>query len=119
MWTGVGMTHVTLVDSRGGRCRLRAAGEFDRDNCDEFPAAVRVALAGYCREIVLDLAEVTFVDAGVVSSLLACRRSAAQHGCRLRVVNEVGVVARVLELTGARAELEGIPELSPPPAGRR
>jgi hypothetical protein len=50
------MTRVTLVESRGGRCRLRAVGEFDRDDCDQFPAAVRVALAGYCSAILVDLA---------------------------------------------------------------
>ena len=116
---GFGMTRVTLVESRGGRCRLRAAGEFDRDSCDQFGAAVRVALAGFCREIVVDLAEVTFVDARTVRTLLACHRSAGDHGCDLCVVNATGVVARVLELTGARTELSGVAELSPPPAGRR
>jgi anti-anti-sigma factor len=114
------MTSVTLVESRGGRCRLRATGEFDRDNCDQFPAAVRVALAGYCGDIVLDLAGVTFIDAATVRALLSCREAAAAHGCDLWVLNETGVPARVLEMTGARARLAGIAELSPTsPGGRR
>jgi len=99
------MTRVTLVESRGGRCRLRAVGEFDRDTCDQFGAATRVALAGHCHEIVVDLAEVTFVDAATVGALLACHDSAAMHGCDLCVVNESGVAARVLEIAGARGRL--------------
>ena len=99
------MTRVTLTESRGGWCRLRAVGEFDRDTCDQFRAATRVALAGRCREIVVDLAEVTFVDAATVGALLACREAAATHGCDLCVVNESGVAARVLEIAGARSKL--------------
>jgi anti-anti-sigma factor len=94
------MTRVTLAESRGGRCRLRAVGEFDRDNCDQFAAATRVALAGRCHEIVIDLAETTFVDAATVGALLACRSNAAAHGCGLSIVNEWGVVSRVLSILG-------------------
>jgi anti-anti-sigma factor len=94
------MTRVTLVDSRGGWCRLRAVGEFDRDDCGQFAAATRVALAGYCREVVVDLAEVTFVDAATVGALLACRASSVASGCDFRIANARGVVARVLEIAG-------------------
>jgi anti-anti-sigma factor len=112
------MTSVTLEESRGGRCRLRATGEFDRDNCDQFPAAVRVALAGYCRDIVVDLAEVTFIDAATVRALLACREAAVAHGCDLWVLNETGVVAAVLEIAGAWAGLAGTAEFTRPAARR-
>ncbi|HEY0534557.1 MAG TPA: STAS domain-containing protein [Actinoplanes sp.] len=109
------MTRVTLAEFRSGRCRLRAVGEFDRDCCDQFEAATRVALACYCREIVVDLAEVTFVDAATVGALLACHESAATHGCDLWIVNDSGVAARVLEISGARHRL-----LSPSsPAGQQ
>jgi anti-anti-sigma factor len=109
------MTRVTLEESRVGRCRLRAVGEFDRDSCDQFRAATRVALAGHCREIVVDLAEVTFVDAATVSALLACHETAAAHGCDLYVINEWGVAARVLEIAGARTRLAATHQ----PAARR
>jgi len=99
------MTRVTLVESRGGRCRLRAVGEFDRDNCDQFGAATRVALSAYCAELVVDLAEATFVDAATTRALLECYEHAATYGCQLRIVNTSGVVARVLELCDARRAL--------------
>ena len=79
--------------------RLRAYGQFDRDNCDLIPATVAEAVATGHTTIVLDLAEVTFIDAATVTALAVAADLAATAGATLYVDNAAASVARVLTIT--------------------
>src|SRR3954447_3443287 len=96
---------VRPIVSHDRRCRLRARGEFDRDNCFLLIEAVLAALPGGPVSITIDVREVTFADAAVISALLYCRDLAADVSCALRVVNPVGVLAHILDVTGMWPEL--------------
>jgi anti-anti-sigma factor len=71
-------------------------GEFDLAAHD----ALRAALAdhGSAKAIVIDLTQVSFIDAATVGLLLEAHAAATGLGCTLRVVGAVGVVHRVLEI---------------------
>jgi anti-anti-sigma factor len=48
-------------------------------------------------------ADVTFMDCAAVGVLIMVRANAARTGCRMRLVNGVGTVARLLDLTDTGA----------------
>ena len=80
---------------------VRLSGEFDMGGCDQFDAAVRMLGADGLRKIVIDLAELTFIDSSGIRSLLDTKRRAEEQGLDLVVrVPENGQVRQVLELTG-------------------
>jgi anti-anti-sigma factor len=91
----------------GDSARLVACGELDRDNQEQISAAVRRELAAGRNVITVDLRDVTFLDAGALRTLVACRDLAVGAGRRMPVINATGLVALVLELTT---------DLVPPPA---
>jgi anti-anti-sigma regulatory factor len=96
---------VRPIATRSRRCRLRARGDFDRDNCVLLIEAVLAALPDKPATITIDARDVTFADAAVVSALLYCRDLAAQSQCTLRIVHATGVFAHVLRVTGVWPEL--------------
>jgi anti-sigma B factor antagonist len=57
--------------------------------------------------LVLDLADVTFIDSSGIGALIGCRNLAAVVGKPLRAVGAQGRVATVLDLTGVGALLDG------------
>ena len=57
--------------------------------------------------IEVDLADVRFIDAGVVRILMDRHEALADAGCVLRVVGATGLPAMVLDLTRTRNELCG------------
>ncbi|MDR7279268.1 STAS domain-containing protein [Catenuloplanes atrovinosus] len=95
----------TRILTRDGPACLEAVGEFDRDNHHEIAAAVRHAISRGHPHITLDLRGVTYLDASAVRTLMACRYLALAHGGGLRVLHANGVVAFVLDATGAGAAL--------------
>ncbi|GIE97755.1 STAS domain-containing protein [Paractinoplanes rishiriensis] len=101
----LGVVVVTASDDH--TTRLRASGEFDRDNRHLLAAAVQRALDGGHTTVILDCRRVTFIDAAVVSALLTEMQQAAERGCRLLLINVRGEVDRVLRLTGTAAALCG------------
>jgi anti-anti-sigma factor len=72
--------------------------------------AVAVALArraGGEAEVQLDLSDVSFIDCAGLSALLRARRSAAAHGCRMRIADMSPVVRRLLDLSDTREVFAG------------
>ena len=74
-------------------------GECDLAVRDELTAALLDAVAG-AQVVVVDLAEVTFIDSTGVHSLVTAHHAALAAGGRVHVRNAVGPVATVLDLTG-------------------
>jgi anti-sigma B factor antagonist len=86
-----------VVCGDGGDIVLRVAGELDvatEPILTEALAAVRTARH---HRVVVDLARVTFMDCHGLSALLLARRRGP-----VLVVGATGVVALVLDVTGAR-----------------
>lgn len=50
---------------------------------------------------VLDLSQVTFCDSSALNAMLLAHRQAQRTGTQLRLASPGGIVARMLELTGA------------------
>ena len=87
---------------------VKLSGEFDMAGCADFEAAVRALGADALRKVVIDLAELTFIDSSGIRSLLDSKRRAEEHGMALVVrIPAAGQVRQVLELTGVDHVLDG------------
>ena len=80
---------------------VRLSGEFDLGARDDLRAALLGAIAeANGARILVDLAEVGFLDSETLRVLLDCRSAAQRQGTDFRVTNAHGVVRRVLDVTG-------------------
>jgi anti-anti-sigma factor len=80
---------------------LAVAGDFDMASAAQLQAAIQDAITDpNVTAVVLDFAEVTFLDSIGISVLLHGRRQAAEHDITFRVTNAEGVVRTVLDITG-------------------
>lgn len=81
--------------------RVTAAGEIDFATApilrDGLLAALRERVPSV---LVLDLADVTFLDCAGISALVIARRTATQIGIELRLTRPQPIVRRILDLTG-------------------
>jgi anti-sigma B factor antagonist len=89
------------------------AGEVDLATAEQLRGALMTAVGrGGVREaILIDLTDVTFLDAKGIGVLVEARLAADRSGLSFAVCNPQGTVRRVLEITGATAGL-GIPPQS-------
>ncbi|GIH19913.1 STAS domain-containing protein [Rugosimonospora africana] len=88
--------------------RLRVAGEIDLGNVDALQAEVAAALeADDTRAVIVDLADVSFLDSSGISALLKGRRLADGKGKGFRVEAARGMVREVLTITGVWQHLSG------------
>ncbi|MFF5171405.1 STAS domain-containing protein [Micromonospora sp. NPDC000089] len=97
-------------DADRGHVVLGPVGELDMATVGTFDTVLDAVLArpGLV-EIVVDLAEVTFVDSTGVAALLRGAAEAVGRGASLRIVHPQPVVARVLRIT-AVGSLLGLPD---------
>src|SRR5262245_615959 len=91
-----------------GRAVVAVAGELDLATAPAVESALFDASPTGTRHVVVDLTDVTFMDCRALAGLLAANDRLVRCGGELRVRNAAGIVRRVLELTGAAAEL-GLP----------
>lgn len=85
------------------------AGEIDMETAPELQSRIG-AVGNGARRIVVNLAEVTFLDSSALNALLHCQRELARREVVLRVVSPADrAVSRVFELTRL-AELLGVVE---------
>ncbi|MCA2216578.1 STAS domain-containing protein [Jidongwangia harbinensis] len=83
-------------------------GDCDLSGRDELTMALLGAVE-QANVVVVDMAALTFLDSSGVHGLVTAHHAAVRAGRRLHVVNAVGTVARVLDLTGV-GELLGAPD---------
>jgi anti-sigma B factor antagonist len=86
---------------------IRVAGEVDMDTHVEMEDAILGALRSGAGPVVVDLAEVSFLDSSGVRALLHGREAAIGRGTTLTVRSPQPIVANVLRLTNV-AELLGL-----------
>ncbi|GIF19676.1 anti-sigma B factor antagonist [Actinoplanes tereljensis] len=85
----------------GAATLLRISGELDITARDDLRGAFVAALdAG---DVVVDLAGVTFLDSEALGALIDGYNQSLQRAVGFRVINPRGLVARVLEVSGALA----------------
>jgi anti-sigma B factor antagonist len=78
--------------------RVHVAGEFDIGTQPILRQALSRAHAANA-DVLLDLSDVTFVDASSLGVLMDARRTLAERGHAFRIVNPARAVLRVLALT--------------------
>lgn len=92
----------------GGRPVYRLAGEIDMGAAEALLVrTTELAAAEEEGDLVLDLAEVTFVDSAGMRALLIVRENLAAAGRALRLANVTPEVKRLLDLVGLTGVLSG------------
>jgi anti-sigma B factor antagonist len=101
------------VLSRGGASVIRVFGELDLATSPGLEQELERLLAGDAPLIVVDLAELEFMDSTGLSVLVRAHQRAEESGQRLGVTNGSQQVERLLNLTGVRDRLmlDEVPEL--------
>ena len=90
----------------GARTHVRPVGEVDIATLIPLERALMRAVDDGCEHIVVDLREVTFMDAGGARLLLEAGRRAARGARRLSLIPGPRPARRVLEMTGALERFE-------------
>lgn len=96
---------ITTVSDDAGR-RLSVAGEVDVSCADELRTAIDAQIAeGVTGELVVDLAEVPYIDSTGIGVLVGAAHRVSEAGGTLVVARPQRNVARVLGLLGVQADL--------------
>jgi anti-sigma B factor antagonist len=90
---------VAGVDQRDGRVVVSLTGELDLYNAEEVRRALLDTLAGEPELLVVDLAEVTFIDSTALGVLIEARSRMADRG-GFRLAAPGLEVRRALEVSG-------------------
>jgi anti-anti-sigma factor len=89
------------LERTGTTVRIVAAGELDLATTGQLRDHVARALAGSAEVVLLDLAEITFIDSSGLRTLI----EAAEHdGNRLRIIPSPACI-RLFDVTGVRDRL--------------
>jgi anti-anti-sigma factor len=96
--------HITVEFPWPDMARVAIAGEVDMMTAPVLGLRLTTVLGQRSLAALdVDLADVTFMDCAGVGVLIMVRANAARTGCRMRLVNGVGTVARLLGLTDTGA----------------
>jgi anti-anti-sigma factor len=99
-----------LTERRGDRVSVAVAGELDLATVGRLEEAVAGELAaGAVAELVVDLAEVTFLDSTGLGALLRIRQATQHAGGRLTISRAAAGPARVIGIAGLSGTF-GLPE---------
>jgi anti-sigma B factor antagonist len=77
-------------------------GEFDLNAASHFSSCTDEVVANGTGSVVIDLADLTFIDSTGVAALVDCHQRLNASGRRLRVVNAGGQPAGVFDMVGLR-----------------
>lgn len=86
------------VDQMGGCAVVHIGGEIDASTVPALDRALTEA-AGLASHVVIDLAQVTFVDSSGLGALIVARQSAREHDGSLSLVSPPPAVRRLLGST--------------------
>ena len=90
---------VRVVIERGGDGAIVVKGELDAASSQVLDEAIEIdGLPG--TNIVVDMADVTFIDSSALNVLVKHRRRLHEEGHHLELRNPSGIVNRVLEVAG-------------------
>ena len=111
---------IDIEPARDGVVVVRVAGEIDADTELRLRDAL-LAAVGHpgAPHVVVDLADVVFIDSTGVGALIAARTAAVRAGRSLSVHNAKGIVGQVLATVLAHSEVLEPPWAARPPSGSR
>jgi anti-sigma B factor antagonist len=91
----------TLEEERvdGGRAVVTLGGEVDLHTAPELRERLGAAIDDGCREIVVDLTQVTFVDSMTLGVLLGALKRLRQQSGELKIVVSDPSLRRIFEIT--------------------
>jgi len=89
---------VEVEDTEAGHV-IRVRGELDLASAPQLSAALEAAGGASSSPVVLDLAEVTFIDSSALRALVLAGRSLADSGRTLQIGPRSEMVNRVLTMT--------------------
>jgi len=87
------------INGDADRAVIHVTGEVDLNTRDLLGAAAKQSF-DVAKTVVVDLAQVTFMDSAGLSTLIRARNEAERLGRELQIRSATGSVARVLEVTG-------------------
>jgi anti-sigma B factor antagonist len=90
---------ITVDATETGAAVLTVEGELDMATSDRLRAAAENALREGCRHLVLDLAQVSFIDSTGVGALVAIRKLAIDREAALTLRDPSPPARRILELS--------------------
>jgi len=93
------------IEEDGASLAVHATGELDIATAQTLEETLRHALDGDVASIVLDVAEVSFIDSWGLRVLLRAAAHSRENGDVLRIRCGSGVVRRMLDVTGMEARL--------------
>ena len=99
---------MTTVDDELGTV-VAATGEVDVSCASELRDAIDAALVGEATSLIIDLAEVPYIDSTGIGVLVGAAHRGTDEGKTVRVANPQRNVRRVLDMLGVTGEL-GIDE---------
>jgi anti-sigma B factor antagonist len=82
-----------------GAVTVRLAGDYDVSTAATITDQVRRALAGGAREVVVDMADVVFMDSTALGALIEANHASHDAGAELRLVRVPANTHRLLTLT--------------------
>jgi anti-sigma B factor antagonist len=104
-----------LISIDDGHALIKVRGDIDANTSADLCEAITLAQQCADRDVMVDLAGVTFMDSSGIATLIRAQRSLALVDRCLRIRNAQGTVERVLSMTGATECL--LSELPPPAVG--
>ena len=93
------------TEPNGDAVVVRAFGEIDIASAKSLEKELRRAFGNGSSSVLLDLGDVSFIDAGGLSVLLAAARISVANDRPLRIVRVSSPVGRVIELSGVAERL--------------
>ena len=100
-------SNTSRTENPSGSWRLVVRGELDAASAPDLQAQLDELVEQHAQLVIVDLAEITFLDSSGLRALVHGARALEKHGGRLLVENASGAVERILELTGLLEELSG------------
>jgi anti-sigma B factor antagonist len=85
--------------------RLSVSGELDLATTPQLERQARTLLAGGARSIVIDLANLNFIDSTGLRLLLLLSQQAAEEGWRMLIARPSEQVQKIIKITGTGTEL--------------
>jgi len=91
---------IDTATESSGRATVRIAGEVDISSSAQLRQALETSLAEPCRELLLDLSNVGFMDSSGLHALVETTQAFRARGGSVKLQNPSRAVCRLLEITG-------------------
>lgn len=88
-----------VVEGNQQKLTVKILGELTAESCGDLRETVTSLTTKQPQQIVIDLAEMAFIDSMGLGVLVGLRSHMKKHGCELSVVNPQPRVLQVFELT--------------------